>query len=316
MRNKRSAFTLVELLVVIGIIALLIGILLPSLSKARAQANLIKCAANQRSIVQAMLLHANDHRGFMPICGRVYTTPTPDGLSDSSQQHYEYFTDLGGAVHPMPLPAALAKYMGQDVRTDTWINMIRDCNSGLVGKAFLCPADQDHGHPAALIESIAPVTWSHKPPQPLNITSFAFNEAALGYAEPGVGPPIGHSRARGNTAQMPHSAMLMLLTDAKPRGGDASQTPYQLYYENDNNCTLADVYNSDSGDGYVQGPGTLPPYSTKQGLSCGSGSLFDKMRHPGGRMNVGFADGHVENVLIDPGALSQISLCQDFGRNN
>jgi prepilin-type processing-associated H-X9-DG protein len=59
----------------------------------------------------------------------------------------------------------------------------------------------------------------------------------------------------------------------------------------------------------------LPPYSDGSGLSCGSGGLFDKQRHPGGRMNVGFADGHVESVLIDPGVLSQISLCEDFGRN-
>lgn len=78
--RAKAGFTLIELLVVIAIIALLIGILLPALGKARDSARLTLSLANQRQLVTALVLYAQDFRDFFPP-NLPPTTPDPqDGL--------------------------------------------------------------------------------------------------------------------------------------------------------------------------------------------------------------------------------------------
>jgi prepilin-type N-terminal cleavage/methylation domain-containing protein len=81
-KRIRAAFTLVELLVVIGIIALLISILLPAISRAREQSNRTQCLVNLRSLGQAMVLYANQYRDRLP------NTNPPSTPSDYAGTNY------------------------------------------------------------------------------------------------------------------------------------------------------------------------------------------------------------------------------------
>jgi len=64
--NRRPAFTLIEVLVVVAIIALLVSILLPSLSRAKAQARMVNCQSNIRQVMMAFLVYATENRNCLP----------------------------------------------------------------------------------------------------------------------------------------------------------------------------------------------------------------------------------------------------------
>jgi prepilin-type processing-associated H-X9-DG protein len=121
-----AAFTLVELLVVIGIIAVLIAVLLPALGRAREGANQVKCMASMRTLGQALFMYAGQSKGSLPI-GLVFDNDTIDGGAVYDGETLDWTTLL---MAVMSKQAGIG-YSSQDPETAA--------NSG-VRSMFLCPS--------------------------------------------------------------------------------------------------------------------------------------------------------------------------------
>jgi prepilin-type processing-associated H-X9-DG protein len=286
MRRRTAAFTLVELLVVIGIIAMLVAILLPALNKARQQAQLVQCLSNLRQIGLAMHAHANEHCNHFPLAAEIWgaSDATPQALGDPGMKNYTYMTDntMGPTNNYVAaLPFALSSYLGQpQMRLDSWVNAEQDYDNGIVKKMFTCPSDLDQIQAGVVQKSkmisSAVSGWGNTPPLTLQ-TSYAFNESVLGWSA----NMMGVNRGRGNLSMIKNPSNTVLMADASPRGGSNG---WMLYDDQNPTETLMDFYN-----------GTY---------DAGNPALFDLIRHQG-KMNILFCDCHAETSYI-PGGLDQM----------
>jgi prepilin-type processing-associated H-X9-DG protein/prepilin-type N-terminal cleavage/methylation domain-containing protein len=129
-RRKAAGFTLVELLVVIGIIAVLIAILLPTLSSARRAAATMACLSNARQLATATMMFANEHHGYIQPCSDNGWV----GNSDPLKRNFAY-RDNGGVDFIQDWASALLKYMGDRSSTD-----FQKAPPGK-SKVFTCPSD-------------------------------------------------------------------------------------------------------------------------------------------------------------------------------
>jgi prepilin-type N-terminal cleavage/methylation domain-containing protein len=117
--SRRKAFTLVELLVVIGIIAALVAILLPALSKAKESANRVKCGSNLKQLGMAFQLYTADYKGWFPACA------AGDHLED--WVYWQPNRADGKTIHDGPL----VKYFGKQFNPGVYVCPSDDVNSHL-----------------------------------------------------------------------------------------------------------------------------------------------------------------------------------------
>jgi prepilin-type N-terminal cleavage/methylation domain-containing protein len=125
---KLKAFTLIELLVVIAIIALLISILLPSLSRARELSKRTVCSANMRGIGQSMYIYAQDEPSIFPMIAQ------PVETGNSANNYVLAYRSTEPSTSGIP-----------DVTADLWM-VVRSNNS--TPKQFICPSTTDNPDPA------------------------------------------------------------------------------------------------------------------------------------------------------------------------
>jgi len=266
--DDRRGFTLVELLVVIGIITVLVALLFPALSGAREHANRVKCLATLRSMGLAAQMHADEHRGYMPLAGMLTMGMWPDQIGDASMKKYTYYKgeyrdSVGITFAPAPLSASLGQYMGLQVVLGTHEQLQDSLRSELVYRHFTCPGDPEPGTGS----SIGVGMWRG----PEERMSYMYNMRVLGLMFVDDRPGLG-----GNVTKVRNPDRVLLFADGQ--GGRPPPGAWALF-------------------GVVQGATLYDYWRIHGGASRGGFGYLDPQRHRR-RINVLFVDGHGETLLL------------------
>jgi prepilin-type N-terminal cleavage/methylation domain-containing protein/prepilin-type processing-associated H-X9-DG protein len=212
-RSARAGFTLVELLVVIGIIAVLIAILLPALNRARSSAQITKCLAAQRQIGTAAQMHASNHRGYFPLAGDLIgvTDGTPEQVKDAAKQKYSYIFVTQNNINKTVIASwhtSVAQYMTKRKVLDSYDNTeyINDEHGdGDFLRFFICPSDvgkSDEYDDNLIIHMFATGNcWVLR-------QSYVLNEAVFGIDD-------SRGRLRGQSSKVNDPARTMMLMDGR-----------------------------------------------------------------------------------------------------